>query len=195
MYCSFEIYIDIIILSKEKCNIERFSFMLFLGDESLSLLLRELVAKELHRDNQMYLSDLQEVIDPLVGKDVSRQLIFHTLVAADTMASCGQDTEAAWVEECKRTFMRGQWSGIQHVAVLASVLGREIYSLFPDVPYVFRALYNKVYKPCRVMSPTIQAKLECTFKKNSTPIPLAILWSQIVYLSQIIYSAGSAVFI
>ena len=88
-------------------------------------LLRSTVASELRRHGDMYYEAVLAVMP-----DVPSDVVLHSILGSDVLASTS-DLKAAWdIEMGLRSKEDCRWSNVGHVFALSTILGSEITSLF-----------------------------------------------------------------
>ena len=143
--------------------------ILLCGDESLSDLLRILVAGELHfyaefyKDHEVFRKAKQTL------SEVSEPAIFSVALSADgdqTLMNTGNRTEAIKAEALAAC-ERGAWSSLLHMMAMASVISRPVYSLYPKVEFLYRPLVHGLLNP----------RIPCMQDEGKVG-PLYVLWSR-----------------
>ena len=124
--------------------------MLCIVDESLHIELRSRVTCELVLHFTHYLKE--EVIsayDPLIN--TSSKSIRNTLVVTSPSFSLATPdkclAEEVFQMECLETPIIGSFSAMWHVHALASVLKRQVLSIYPDFNHRIQPAYNKLIYP------------------------------------------------
>ena len=153
--------------------------MYFSGDETLAPNLRHAVAQELHTNASRYGQD-----HPLIKKIVQEQnmsigdigILFQTVLSNPddehislTLENISESIKA----EGLKTYEDKRWATILHVMGLSTVLGREIRSVYPDVPWNYRELYNNSVYPAGEISFTFPQECE-----NISPETIVIFWTR-----------------
>ena len=142
---------------------------LLCGDESLSTVLRLLVVGELYFHSNFYAH--HEVFQRAVEMRIADE---RTLLAAalsadgDNALQKNGSLNEAIKEEAFSACETGKWSSLVTMMALASVISRPIYSVYPEVEYRFRSMYNGTLNP-RPTERVIQ---------NQMADPCHVLWSK-----------------
>lgn len=144
--------------------------IVLVGNESLSPLLRLLTATELYSNAPFYVKHpkLTEAVNDCGLPEVS---LFIQCLSKNRLKSWDEkmDHVAAVQREVIGGCKDGEWSCMFHVMALATVLGRPIFSAFPDCGINTRPLFQGYISPCssNVQSTDVDAKS-----------PAMILWSR-----------------
>ena len=142
---------------------------MLVGNESLSPPLWLLTATELYSNAPFYVKHpkLTEAVNDCGLPEVS---LFIQCLSKNGLKSWDEkmDHVAAVQREAIGGCTDGEWSCMFHVMALATVLGRQIFSAFPDCGVKTRPLFQGYISPCssNVQSTDVDAKS-----------PAMILWS------------------
>ena len=119
--------------------------ILLCGHESLSTLLRLLVAGELYFNATFYADHetFSEIArsNPELSQDVL--LLIALTKRGDQRFTASQDK----VEAVKEAFVaceKGEWSSLMHLMSLSSVMSTPIFSMYPDVCFWYRCLIHRI---------------------------------------------------
>jgi len=95
-------------------------------------------------------------------------VVLHRVLAQDTPIENKQSLTDSWTCEIQKCNISNRWCSIVNVMAWSTILGREIVSLFPDVPYVLRTLYHKIITPLRksAMSQTMSQTVTSTLCRH-----------------------------
>ena len=120
------------------------------GDESRSNSLRLLVASELYFHAEYYAT--HEVFKQTAQlTEISESVLFPVALTAsgDKALTDGGTTIDAVKAEAVATCEDKEWASLIHMMALASVIGRPVYSLYPEVNFRYRPLMMNLLKPRR----------------------------------------------
>lgn len=118
------------------------------GDESLSFLLRLLVAGELFF-NADYYAEHAVFKESSVEAGYPEDTIFSMTLQrhAEDVFSVTSDRCEAVKMQALTTACAGEWSSMLNILALASVISRPIFSIYPNVNFPFRKLLHRVVMP------------------------------------------------
>lgn len=123
--------------------------LLVRGNESAAMLLRLLVAGELYFNASFY-ADHHVFVDTIrSNSDLSLDTLFTvalTEAGADECSKNRSKTDAV-KSEALVACTRGEWSSFLHILGIASVLSKQVQSIYPDVNFRFRSLIHRIVKP------------------------------------------------
>ena len=113
------------------------------------MLLRLLVAGELYFNASFY-ADHHVFVDTIrSNSDLSLDTLFTvalTEAGADECSKNRSKTDAV-KSEALVACTRGEWSSFLHILGIASVLSKQVQSIYPDVNFRFRSLIHRIVKP------------------------------------------------
>ena len=122
--------------------------LLVRGNESAAMLLRLLVAGELYFNASFY-ADHHVFVDTIrSNSDLSLDTLFTvalTEAGADECSKNRSKTDAV-KSEALVACTRGEWSSFLHILGIASVLSKQVQSIYPDVNFRFRSLIHRIVK-------------------------------------------------
>lgn len=125
------------------------SSILVRGNESAAMFIRLLVAGELFFNASFY-ADHHVFVDTIRSNtDLSLDTLFTVALSeagADKYSETGSKTDAV-KSEALVACTRGEWSSFMVILGLASVLSKQVYSIYPDVNFRFRSLIHRIVKP------------------------------------------------
>ena len=124
--------------------------LILCGDESRSNSLRLLVASELYFHAEYYAT--HEVFKQTAElTEISESVLFTVALTAsgDKALTDGGTRNDAVKAEAVATCEDKQWASLIHMMAMASVIGRSVYSLYPEVNFRFRPLMMNLLKPRR----------------------------------------------
>ena len=119
------------------------ALLILCGDESQSNSLSLLVASELYFHAEYYVTeDVTEI---------SESMLFPVplTVSGDKALTDSRTRNDAVKAEAVATCEDKQWASLIHMMAMASVIGRSVYSLYPEVNFRFRPLMMNLLKPRR----------------------------------------------
>ncbi len=147
-----------------------YTVSIFPGDESLSIQLRKHCTEELNNNLELYFNHPHlERVASQVGD--SKDLLLLSIFGEDTVDFAQTHTiYEAFQYEAKSSSADKRWASILHVLALSTVLGTNIVSLYPCVPFKYRSLLNSVIQPLRASSSGHYAVQPQT--------PVVILWTR-----------------
>lgn len=123
--------------------------LLVRGNESAAMLLRLLVAGELYFNASFY-ADHHVFVDTIrSNSDLSLDTLFTvalTEAGADECSKNRSKTDAV-KSEALVACTRGEWSSFLHILGIASVLSKQVQSIYLDVNFRFRSLIHRIVKP------------------------------------------------
>ena len=137
----------------------------FSGDCSRSDVLRQKTATELKNNFSSYARH-EHLNTSAARMNADIKTILHTLL--EVPSDC-DDVEQAVKNEGERTEKDQAWSSMLQVLALATVVGKEIISVFPDVEHYAKSLFHCTVKPIRQMAPDSTEQIHQK---------LVILWSR-----------------
>ena len=123
--------------------------LLVRGNESAAMLLRLLVAGELYFNASFYANHHVFVDTIRSNSDLSLDTLFTvalTEAGADECSKNRSKTDAV-KSEALVACTRGEWSSFLHILGIASVLSKQVQSIYPDVNFRFRSLIHRIVKP------------------------------------------------
>lgn len=122
--------------------------MLF-GDESVSTLLRLLVAGELYFNSSFYAAHEAFTETSRSNPELYPDVLFTVALTkrGDRKFTETGDRDEAVKEEALLVCEVGKWSSLVHIMGMASVLSRPIISVYPSVEIQYRCLVNRVINP------------------------------------------------
>ena len=136
------------------------------GNEDYGNLLRLLTAIELYTNPDFYASH------PEISKAAKTLKVDSARIFPETVSRDGQeefytkeDKEGAVLAEAKRVSKNYSECSLITMMALSSVLAFPIYSLYPEVTYVYRSLFHRKIKP-RI---SFSCYMDCAY----------ILWSRV----------------
>ena len=123
--------------------------LLVRGNESAAMLLCLLVAGELYFNASFY-ADHHVFVDKIrSNSDLSLDTLFTvalTKAGADECSKNRSKTDAV-KSEALVACTRGEWSPFLHILGVASILSKQVHSIYPDVNFRFRSLIHIIVKP------------------------------------------------
>lgn len=123
--------------------------VLLCGDESLTILLRLLVAGELYFNASFYAD--HETFNETARSDaeLSEDVLFLVALTkrGDQKFTASQDKVEAVQEEAFVACEKGEWSSLVHLMGLSSVVSTPIFSMYPDVCFRYRCLMHRIINP------------------------------------------------
>jgi len=123
--------------------------LLVCGNESAAMVLRLLVAGELYFNASFYAHRHVFVDTIRSNSDLSLDTLFTvalTEAGADECSKTRSKTDAV-KSEALVACTRGEWSPFLHILGVASVLSKQMHSIYPDVNFLFRSLIHRIVKP------------------------------------------------
>ncbi|XP_044180490.1 uncharacterized protein LOC122961749 [Acropora millepora] len=123
--------------------------LLVRGNESAAMLLCLLVAGELYFNASFYANHHVFVDTIRSNSDLSLDTLFTvalTEAGADECLKNRSKTDAV-KSEARVACTRGEWSSFLHILGIASVLSKQVQSIYPDVNFRFRSLIHRIVKP------------------------------------------------
>ena len=123
---------------------------ILVGDQSLSHFLRLLTTLELYINSDFYSqhSAFQEYLNAGIANSYDEQTLFTMCLTACRMASWdGKDRIKAIRAEANSGCKERVWCGMFHVMALTSVLGRPLYSVYPNVGSRIRDFLHRKILP------------------------------------------------
>jgi hypothetical protein len=127
---------------------------------SITAELRALCAKKLKKNAQHYLKQLESYGFPL-------DVVLYSILPAGHF----DNVLTAWEDEVNLAGTSGRWCSIQHVMAMSSVYGEPIQTLYPDVPYAMRPLFQQAILP-------LPNQAQSTRYANDILHPITIFWSR-----------------
>ena len=122
--------------------------MLLHGEELHNDCLRLLVVEELYFNAEDYAT--HEIFKlTKEGSGIPEDLLFAVVLSSDgdgVIADRGNEVDAVKAEAIAGCEFQ-KWGCLVHMMVLASVIRRRIYSVYPNVAFRYRALMHNVLKP------------------------------------------------
>ena len=123
---------------------------ILVGNESLHFFLRLLTTLELYTNSTFYAKHpaFQEYAGG-VENGYDEDTLFTLCLTAEGMAKWqdGNDRMSAIKGEAKRCSKKQEWCGIFHLMALASILGRPLYSVYPNAGSALRELLHRKINP------------------------------------------------
>ena len=123
--------------------------LLVRGNESAAMLLRLLVAGELYFNASFY-ADHHVFVDTIrSNSDLSLDTLFPVALTESGADECSKNRSKtdAVKSEALVACTRGEWSSFLHILGIASVLSKQVQSIYPDVNFRFRSLIHRIVKP------------------------------------------------
>lgn len=123
--------------------------LLLCGDESRSQGLRILVAGELYFNAEYYADHeiFRNTVRELSEVQESTLFTVGLSVDGDQILAGGGSTIDAIKAEALAGCKNGVWGSLVHMMALASVIRQPIYSLYPEVNFLYRPLMHKLLNP------------------------------------------------
>ena len=123
--------------------------LLVRGNESAAMLLRLLVAGELYFNASFY-ADHHVFVDTIrSNSDLSLDTLFTVAITEAGADECSKNRSKtdAVKSEALVACTRGEWSSFLHILGIASVLSKQVQSIYSDVNFRFRSLIHRIVKP------------------------------------------------
>ncbi len=143
--------------------------ILFCGHESLSTLLRLLVAGELYFNATFYADHETFSETARSNPELDQDVLFLIALTkrGDQRFTASKDKVEAVKEEAFVACEKGEWSSLMHLMGLSSVMSTPIFSIYPDVCFRYRCLMHRIINP---------RQWENSLKL--TDVSMNILWSR-----------------
>ena len=123
--------------------------LLVRGNESAAMLLRLLAAGELYFNASFY-ADHHVFVDTIrSNNDLSLDTLFTVALTEAGADECSKNRSKTDTvkSEALVACTRGEWSSFLHILGIASVLSKQVQSIYPDVNFRFRSLIHRIVKP------------------------------------------------
>lgn len=120
---------------------------LLVGDDSISCHLRLLTALELSTNSEFY-AEHPKLQEPQ-SSGFSKATLFTICLSTLGMSiwDTSKNPTKAIHAEARVASKTKEWAGTIHLMALASVIGRPIFSVYPNVPLAFRNLLHGMIQP------------------------------------------------
>ena len=122
---------------------------LLVGDDSISCHLRLLTALELSSNNEFY-AEHPKLLNSLSHISCFSKVTLFTICLSNLgigIWDISKDPKQAIRAEARVASKTKEWAGMIHLMALASVIGRPIFSVYPNVPLAFRKLLHGSIQP------------------------------------------------
>ena len=143
---------------------------ILVGDQSLSHFLRLLTTLELYINSDFYSqhSAFQEYLNAGIANSYDEQTLFTMCLTAGGMASWdGKDRIKAIRAEANSGCKERVWCGMFHAMALTSILGRPLYSVYPNVGSRIRDFLHRKILP-RILNEGAQSTVYIMWSRDGS---------------------------
>ena len=113
--------------------------------------LRRDSARELKENIDQYLNHphLEKCSSDLA---IPKEVLLHSILGHDSITICQErGMKAAVQNEAEQSFIPKRWGTLLNMFSLSTVLGKDIVSVYPDVPFAHRQLVHGIIQPLRAV--------------------------------------------